>query len=507
MHIEPLPNAPIDKISQRDGEYVRRLALAIGCFALLLFFFSPNWLALRTGLKVPELQQVLDVRRGLSVLWQIDHLGEAIPDAKHAVIQWRLFFPLIGHALSLPMPVFCALAPLGNLVVLLSIIVQLRARGTGWIEAGLCTIILGAGTWFFASSGWLCYFDSWVVLALFYAVFSERRWVLWAACLVAPWIDERFVIAVPLVLLCRYFYHRDGLKNPTLDRTFVLEFTVPVLLIAAFVSVRLGVLARFSANTATPLGYIATQNNLGAPAGRILFGMWEGLRTSWFFIIVAVLFVRFFRLRFVLLISGVCATIFVGLFTAQDYGRSMMMLWPVAAYGMIRLVETAPAWKNRLLWVGAISSLFLPAYHVMSDKVIPVYGLYQQLAALRYPMGAASAEMWELTTFRAIERGDARSAEFALAVAVKLTTAPAELYQRMGKLRAGLGRWDEARVDFAASTDFQPNNYENWFLLAQADFALGDNAAAQRNIQNCLRLAPAGFEQKAEVVNFLACLK
>ena len=64
----------------------------------------------------------------------------------------------------------------------------------------------------FVSTGWLAYFDSWYVLGLLVATFSGSRSSPrpQPACC-APWIDERFVLALPLVVLIR------GVSAGTLD--------------------------------------------------------------------------------------------------------------------------------------------------------------------------------------------------------------------------------------------------------------------------------------------------
>jgi hypothetical protein len=164
-------------------EILFRWLLASSCFALLMYFFSPPWGAFRVWSRVPELRGLLELRRGASVLLQVEHPGIPIPDQLHGAIQWRLLFPVIGHLLHLPPAVLFGLAHLGCVLVLGFIITVLRRRGVGFFEAGLAAVILGAASWYIASVCWLGYYDSWVVLGLLFVAFARARWPVWLACL------------------------------------------------------------------------------------------------------------------------------------------------------------------------------------------------------------------------------------------------------------------------------------------------------------------------------------
>ena len=243
--------------SQR--EIILRWLLALGCFATLLFFFSPTWGAFRVWSRVPEMGGMLEVRRGASVLLQVEHPGIEIPDKLHAAIQWRLLFPVIGHVLHLPPVIFFALADIGCVVVLAFIVTVLRRRGASFGFAGLAALVFGAGSWYFTSVCWLGYFDSWFVLGLLLVAFAEASWPMWLACAWAPWVDERFVLAAPLALLCRYVDRTSRGKNFEWKK----ELGAPAGLMAAFVAVRLGFLSTQTAKGATVGGYFSGLENGG----------------------------------------------------------------------------------------------------------------------------------------------------------------------------------------------------------------------------------------------------
>ena len=485
-------------------EILFRWLAAIGCFAVLIFFFSPPWWVFRVWSRVPETGYLLEVRRGACVLFQVDHLGAEIPDRLHSVIQWRLLFPLIGQVLSLPPPVVLGLAGLGCVFVLAFVVTVLRRRGVGWGDSGLIAMMLGATSWFFTSTGWLGYFDSWLALALLLVAFARTPWPVWLACLWAPWVDERFAVAVPLALFCRYLLRADDADTGAPVFRRVQEFILPAGLIAAFLVVRLGVLPGYSAPAATPGGYLATQHSFAAPWSRIALGIWDGLRVAWFLVVGAVCLS--WRRSWHALALGLATLVLVGLgiFTAQDFSRSMTMVLPVAMYGAILLVKLAPGWRPWALQAGAAAALVLPAHHVMSDRVNPIYYLHHEIAALQSPPPAIMPELFELRGILAMEQGEFAKAEADLSLAIKLSDQPAGPAKQRGLLYASQGRWADARRDFALMVEREPDNPDAWFMRAQAALALGDAAAAQGDIQHALAVAPKDWATRPDVARFLA---
>lgn len=477
---------------------VARWSLALGVFALLLFFFSPSWAAFALWSRVPEMGAMIEVRRGVSVLQQIAHPGAPIEDPLHAAIQWRLLFPWIGRALHLPAGVFFGLAHVGCVVVLGCVIGLLRRQGASLATAGLAAIMLGASGWFFATTGWLGYFDAWVVLGLLIVAFGERSWRLWTACVWAPWVDERFVVALPLALACRWLAADEAGR-----RTLRRDATIALVLAAAFVALRLGVL-RSSAG-ATPGGYLAGLKLGDSLLPRVLFGWWEGLRAGWLFVGAAVLLLwRRDRGAAMGLAAGTVLVAAIGVGTAQDFGRALMLLTPVAVLGAIGLVRANAVWPRVALPACAAATLLLPAHHVMSDRVTPIYYVYHALAAFENPPPIAMAEMAELRAIRAMQEGRFAVAEEELAKAIKLARNPATAARQRGVLRASQGRWREAAEDFALMAKHEPANPDAWFMCAQASFALNHAAEAQRHWAQAKQLAPAEWITRPDVARFRA---
>jgi hypothetical protein len=487
--------------AQRRTEILRRWLLALGCYALLVFFFSPSWAAFSLWARVPELGGMLEVRRGVSVLAQAAHPGAPIPDPLHAAIQWRLLFPVLGHVLHLPAAALFGLSHVGCLATFAFAITVLRRSGIGFPATASATLIVGAAGWFFASTGWLGYYDAWVVLALLVVAFGESRWSLVAACLWAPWIDERFVIALPLALLCRYI---GG--EPTATR-FKQDALIALALGAAFVAVRLGWLGTHSPEGARVTGYLANLNFTDVSAGRIALGLWEGLRAGWFLVGAAVLGLWATRRSEAVALAALTLVVAViGVMTAQDFSRSLMFVAPAALLGATLLLRKAGP-SLRPLYLGAsAATLLLPAHHVMSDRVNPIYYVYHEIAAFENPPAAAMSEMFELRAIRAMQDGNFAKAEDDLGLALKLARNPAAAAKQRGVLRASQGRWKEADEDFALMAAHEPQNPDAWFMRAQASLALGAADDARQKLQHAIELAPADWITRPDVARFRAKL-
>lgn len=456
---------------------------------------------------MPELGSLIEVRRGTSVLWQVDHLGDELPDKLHGGIQWRLFFPVIGRVLHLPPVIFFGLAHVGCVVVLAFIISILRRKGLGFFETGLAALMFGSASWFFASAGWLGYFDSWLVLALLLVAFARERWPVWLACIGAPWIDERFVVAVPLAMLCRWLLRSSEAKGEAPVFEWKKELAVPAGIIAAFLAIRLGFLSGRSGSNATISGYLGSLNALDAPWSRFVFGIWEGLRAGWLLVVAAVWLSWGRRSQAMGLGATVVAVMAVSLATAQDFSRSMMFVAPVALLGVVFAVEAGSRWLPLVLRVGTVAALLLPAHLVMSDRVNPIYYLYHELAAFDSPPAAVMPELHELRGIHAMERGDFVEAAEELTLAIRLAQNPAGPSKQRGILFASQQRWKEARQDFSTMVEHDPDNPEGWMLRAQAELALGDARAADADMNLALERAPVGWADRPDVTRFRARLR
>ena len=493
--------------SKTQREILHQWLLAGGCFALLVFFFSPPFGAYRIWSRVPEMQGMLEVRRGASVLLQAEHPGIAIADPLHAAIRWRLFFPAIGHLLQLPPPALFALAPLGALMALAFIVAVLRRRGLGFPETGLAVLVLGATSWFFTSVSWLGYFDSWLVLALLFVAFARASWPVWLACVWAPWVDERFVLAAPLALLCRHMAVANAAAAAGPAPLRRRDLAVVAALLGAFVVVRLGLLSGPAGSTTTIKGYFASFAAANIPWSRIAFGAWAGLRAAWFFVAAAVWLCWKRRKGGIWMAAGVLAVLAAGLGTAQDLSRSMMLEMPAALLGVLLATTAATRWLPWALRIGAATALLLPAHHVMSDRVNPIYYLYHELAALENPPAVAMPELRVLRGLLEELDGNAGGAEADFTLAIKLGGHTSVALKQRGLLYATQRRWQEARRDFSAMVEEQPGEPDGWFLRSRVNLALGDMAGARADLQQAMDVGSSEWTQRPDVARYVELMR
>lgn len=443
-----------------------------------------------------------EVRRGVSVLEQVKDPGVPLVDTLHSAIQWRVFFPMLGRGLGLPAWALFGLAHLGAALVVWSAVTRARRSGAAWWESAALALGATAAGWFFATTGWLGYYDAWVVLGLVTIGFAPRRELVWVACLLAPWIDERFVLAVPLALLCR---HRDG--GAERRAAWKTEWGVPLALVGAFTLVRLMVLSGSAAN-ATVAGYFAWLDFSKTPWWRFPWGIWEGSRVGWVLAGLGLWSVaRRDGPRAAWLLGGVlAAVVVVGVLTAQDFSRAMLLAAPVVWLGIGAWGEVRWRQKTAGLATLAVVALVLPAHQVMSDSAEPVLPLVHELVALREPPPRLAPATYEVRGIVAMERGQPQQAEVALTLAIKLDPAPTSACKHRGLLYASAQRWAEALRDFRLWTTYAPTDPDAWLLVAQAEGALGNTEGAKTELRKALGLAPKAWATRPDVARFAARL-
>lgn len=385
---------PSTSALQRPRLFVFLVGLA--AFAVLTLRYSPNWVAFsafvreatsevttpshRTAIEEAVLSGFSE--RGLHVIRQARDLSAEIRDSNHKIVRWRLLIPAVGHMLRLPDWCTLGLAHLGCLAWIVALVElgrrQARQAGRSPFEAFALAIVAGASAPFFASMGLLGYYDSWLVLALLVVAFAPNRgWVL-AACVLGPWIDERFVIGLPLALSVRWF--RSEPDPATAWPWFRREACLPLALALGYALLRLKLGGSGSSQT---VGEYFRQFVLNPKVGASdrLVGAWSGLQIGWILVGAAIVLVGLNRkyrhyLPTTLLAAAVAGTALVGLFTALDLSRSMALLTPVVPLGW-GLANRHQAWARwHLAPVLAATALLVPAYHVMGTSRLKVDNVF-----------------------------------------------------------------------------------------------------------------------------------
>jgi hypothetical protein len=476
-------------VRERVREGAGAAAVALGAALVVIRFFSPSWIAFRAWARVPEMfSNGILVRRGAYVAMQVADPFVEIDNRVHKVVRWRLLIPLIGHYLGMSAGAVLGLAHVGCVVVLAALVRLARARGFRWREAAMLAVVFAASAWFFVATGWLGYYDSLLVLGLLAVAFARHRWAVWLACVLTPWIDERFVLGLPLALLVRWIWTAGSLSPRALGAWLVRETPVAIALVGGYIALRFALAGR--AGSQTFIEYWRSLDT-NVPLWRYAFGAWEGLRAGWVVVVLAVVLLAARRAVFAaaLLALAVGTTLVAGLASADDLSRAATMLMPVVPLGW-DLARTRPWWTRfHIAAVLTAAALFLPANHVVTTFTVPINQLWYEVNLLLDPPPPFSAAAYLQDAERLANQGDLARAEGLATVALRLAPS-AVAHDVHGVIAARQGRWREALADFDAAVALDSRLPEAWMNRARAHAALGDIGAARDDAARVRALAP-----------------
>ena len=487
-----------------DGRFSGRRLLFYACVAalasLLVFcIFTPR-LAIWRGLDVPEARHNPEVNRAVATLRQVDDpfLENTELGLTNLGLAWRLFFPVVAHYMHFPDGLFLALPHIGCLITL-GLVASFAWRETRnrW-QSFLITVLAAALPWFFVSTGWLTYVDSWWVLGLLIVGLVPSRVALVAACLITPWIDERFVIALPLSVVVRSIYvYRPG---PQDFRTWLRDVVLVVLPTLPYVVIRLVAM----------LGQDATAEHFSrewqrieaATPLRFAQGIWSGYRAAWIFVIafVALAWVRRPRLTLTLVIPGVLLTIAAALGIAADMSRGLMMLFPVMLAGCLLLLRDRPRFGRVALYTAVAANLLLPASHVLwyFETPIPIGNLYSELKRLENPPQEVNARYHLSIGIRYSDEGETDKAlhYFDNAVKLDLSLPDARVYRGLISLQRS--NLSAARSDIEKAIEIAPDFADGHFAHGVLNLRTGSREAAIDDLRRALEVGGESWLRRAE---------
>jgi hypothetical protein len=130
-------------------------------FVVVIVFFSPRFIFWPWIDLDPAEHNAPEFNRAIDTLRQLNEPFRPITNPSNRVIKWRLLFPIVGHYLHLPPRAFLALPAVGCLIVLGYMAHLIRRESGGWWAPFAASALVGTMSWFFVSTGWLAYFDSW----------------------------------------------------------------------------------------------------------------------------------------------------------------------------------------------------------------------------------------------------------------------------------------------------------------------------------------------------------
>jgi hypothetical protein len=340
----------------------RRLLLsptiALGALACSLVAFAPRlWLIARPN--------------RISLEWDRAHtflLQAADPFRSdiEIVMRWRILPALVAHEAGLRGDAPLVIPWIGLAAFMTYVAVVLVRRSGDW-RFGFGGALLVATTSAVVCPGTLLgYNDAWVWLGLTVLAVEDSLIPPLVACLICPWVDERFVVGAPLAWVAG----RLSRGQPLLSRDLI----PPACALVVYGLLRLGLSAAFQVHTE------------GAHLHRMAFGWrqkfrfapmgwWMGLRAAW--IPLGLYFAWTPRPR----VAGAlfAATALATIALTEDQSRSAAVVIPVVVLGLLMLQHRYPDRASKMALAIGLLGLVLPAAVVEDFGIIPYENLFAEL--------------------------------------------------------------------------------------------------------------------------------
>lgn len=320
-----------------------RLTLIVGAtLAVVLFVFAPRLWVFREV--APGSYQWA---RATTYLQQCEDPFRT--DIEPAMV-WRLLPPLVCHAAGLRGQRALVLPWIGLLAAVTCAATLAARRHADWKFSAGCALLFASSSAILVPLHWLGINDGWVWAGLLLVAFSRSRLLRILALLLAPWVDERFLIALPLALLVRA---AEGGHQPDWRTFRDAGWTIP------YVALRLLVPREIDGLSATNLHWTT-----------VLTGFWHWLPFAplgwWMAWRAGVLPVAYaLRRQPAWLGSATVLTLVLGTILAADLSRTAAMLAPLALAGCFFYAQDEPAKAPRRLLALALINLLIPAAHVV----------------------------------------------------------------------------------------------------------------------------------------------
>jgi uncharacterized membrane protein len=337
----------------RTSLFLQRLPLAhylilsaLVSLSCSLFFFSPKFWLMQTALP-----GTFEWDRALTFLQQC---REPFNQNIEPAMRWRLLPPLVAHYLG--MTGYSALIlPVIGLVLFLLHWVWISAKILDDRLAGLLlAILLGTSGAVVTITNWLGINDAWFLLGLSVLVTGKRWPSLVIPMLLAPWVDERFIIALPLTIFLRWCLQG-------FPKHFYSQLLIGLSALLPYVLIR-GIISYNYADT-TSLGFV-----LSAVASTFSYfsfahlGWWMGFRAGWILVALAMYgwWKQDDRRIFIAGLACLLASWGAITFLAADLTRSTNLLIPLLLCGTLALKKVYPLRLNLFLFYCTLFNLVTP---------------------------------------------------------------------------------------------------------------------------------------------------
>jgi hypothetical protein len=337
----------------------RTLAFSLGvaavCFLLSLASTTPGIAPWAFDPKSGSIQEI----RVPAILRQLaDPLTPVEP-----ALRWRLLLPAVGHVLHLSPLVYLCL-PYVGMFALMFATCRYSFRLTGERSAAiLATTVVATSSIFFISTGWIGTMDAFYVLALVVFSFTPSTALATVCCAVGPWIDERFVLVIPVYAILR-LARFSGVR----------QLLISVAPVGGYLLVRLAAL--FFAHEGDTISDHASSElaNMSRYLPYVPLGWWWGFRAGWFVVVLGVVaaFGGLPAVGKVALSLALTTALCLVVFLAWDTSRSIAILVPFVVIGSASTLPISPARRRALGIMIVAGNLLAPAAYVVSDATIVV---------------------------------------------------------------------------------------------------------------------------------------
>ncbi len=490
----------------RLADLIVPAALGVAAFVIVILFFAPrfilwSWLDLD-----PDVHHPAEFTRAIEALKQLDNPFVKITSSTNRVITWRLLFPILGHYLHLPRLAYLSLPALGCLPVLGYVAYLVRRESGPWWAALAASALTGTTSWFFVSTGWLAYFDSWCVLGMLVAAFGRSKIATGIACLLTPWVDERFVLTLPLVVVIRSI--SSSWFDGRYSARFLSEGLIYFWLVAPYCLIRVVALAAaVDEGSAVHLrSHLATARDFR----QIADGMWSGLRGLWLFVaLVPVLLFRKGRAPLAgLFLLVVTLTLAANVSVAHDLSRSASAMIPAAVLGIVLLVRARPALAAWPLAAVLAFNLLTPARHVIEywGDTVQIYSLHFELYRLKHPPRSV-ALLHIIRAQKLAEQGDLPRALAEVDESIRVDPKLPEAHGRRALFLNNLGRFNDAAASFDAAVRLAPQSPAVYRDRAAFHRVHDELEAAAQDLQSAVDLSPAGSRDREALERDLATVR
>jgi hypothetical protein len=329
----------------------RTIAVALGCLAASLFFFSPRLWLMRS-----YVAGSFQWTRARTFLLQCAHPFRTDVEA---AMQWRLLPPVVCRLLRLPGDTALLVPWLGVIAVTVYAAVILRRQRPGLSFVAGGTLLFAASSAVLVPTGWLGMNDGWAWIGLLAVSFGRSRLAVPAACMLGPWVDERFLLALPLAWIVRC----QDRSEPVFSRSLAQLFWL-----APYAAARVGSDLGLLAHRGGQSFFRGEAWELVHRAPYVPIAWWMALRAAWV-PVCAALWLAPSPGRRAALGLALAATLLVGPAVAADMSRSAAMVVPVLLLGCLELDRRLPGRAPQALLLLGAANLLIPAAHVVLDKV------------------------------------------------------------------------------------------------------------------------------------------